>query len=261
MNPEFGLLTWKAEGQEAPGTLFHSRNPHVPTNTSGITLGRGYDLKQRRSADVFRDLVSIGIEEETAKAFSNGAGLSGNSARQYLNDNNLANYEITKQQQIDLFTISYGEARDDIFRIARKVDVVRAYGKVDFDALHPAILEVLIDLRYRGDYTGTSSAFPTRKHIQELAADNDLEGFLEQLSRKEIFSPNLTADRLNRRVDFLLYAVEEQNLREQGNFELNATSSTSRTNGPGLVEQCVIPSNHVWWRIRIFQMLRRTKFY
>ena len=61
--------------------------PHVPTRYSGITLGRGYDLKYKTPEKVFKDLRRIGIPKSYAEKFSKGAGLNGNSAKNYLKVN------------------------------------------------------------------------------------------------------------------------------------------------------------------------------
>ena len=40
--PKEGKVTFNSEGTE--GGFFHSRKLHVPTASSGLTLGRGYDM-------------------------------------------------------------------------------------------------------------------------------------------------------------------------------------------------------------------------
>ena len=47
-----GQLTFDSEGLECPNLsdkckLYHSRIPHVPSEQSGVTIGRGYDLKRK----------------------------------------------------------------------------------------------------------------------------------------------------------------------------------------------------------------------
>lgn len=41
--PKEGTITFDSEGTE--GGLFHSRKLHVPTFSSGLTIGRGYDMR------------------------------------------------------------------------------------------------------------------------------------------------------------------------------------------------------------------------
>jgi len=54
LNPMEGGLTFDAEGQERRGRYF-SRVAHVPGPWSGVTIGRGYDLKYRKADEVVND--------------------------------------------------------------------------------------------------------------------------------------------------------------------------------------------------------------
>ena len=58
--PSRGVLTWEAEGSE--GGRYHSRVLHVPSNTSGLTIGRGYDMKDRSAAEAQKDLIAAGVD-------------------------------------------------------------------------------------------------------------------------------------------------------------------------------------------------------
>ena len=57
--PETGRVTWDSEGSE--GGRFHSRRPHVPSDSSGVTIGRGYDMKSRPRSAVLTDLLRAGV--------------------------------------------------------------------------------------------------------------------------------------------------------------------------------------------------------
>ena len=192
-----GQLTFDAEGTE--GGPYHSRKPHVPTNTSGLTIGRGYDMKERSSAEVAHDLTHAGIPEATAKLYAGAAGLSGQKARDYIRNHNLP--EITAEQQKALFAISYAEAEADVRRICEKADVVSKYGKTDWEKLNPAIKDILVDLRFRGDYTPKA-----REHIQKLIVTSDLKGLAADLSDRSKWS-SVPQDRFQRRRDFARKAL------------------------------------------------------
>ena len=58
----------------------------------------------------------------------------------------------------------------DVQRICDKSDCVKIYGQVDWAELNDVIKAVIIDFRYRGDYTPSS-----RKLIQKIVADNNIE--------------------------------------------------------------------------------------
>ena len=68
--------------------------------------------------------------------------------------------------------------------------------RLAWDNIPEKIKEILIDLRYRGDYNVS-----TRSHLQRLAYDGDLESFGKMLSDRPLwlFVPK---DRFKRRVDF-----------------------------------------------------------
>ena len=77
-------MTFDSEGNDNKNSIYFSRKAHVPSDKSGITIGRGYDLKKRKSADVYKDLVRAGVNKELARKLSKGAKLKGNAAKTYL---------------------------------------------------------------------------------------------------------------------------------------------------------------------------------
>lgn len=190
-----GLLTYEAEGME--GGPYHSRKLHVPSNSSGLTIGRGYDMKEKTSETIEADLTEAGVENGDAKLLAGAAKLSGDLAKQFIVNNNLQDFEISMDTQEILFNASYEKMSADVKRICNKADCVKIYGKVEWDELNVAIKEVLVDLRYRGDYTPAS-----RKLIQKMVADNDLESFTRTLSNRELWS-RVPQDRFDRRAKFL----------------------------------------------------------
>lgn len=190
-----GQLTYDAEGTE--GGPFHSRKLCVPSACSGLTIGRGYDMKEKTSAQIDADLTRAGLADDEAKQLSPAAGLSGDVAKQFITDNHLAAFEISMDVQEALFNHSYAAVAADVLRICSKPDCIAAYGAVDWDNLNPYIKEVLVDLRYRGDYNPTS-----RKRIQSLIAKNDVQAFTEDLSTPDNWA-NVPKDRFDHRVAFL----------------------------------------------------------
>ena len=191
-----GLLTFNAEGME--GRFFHSRKLHVPSDNSGLTIGRGYDMKEKPSRKIETDLSLSGVVNRKAIILGRATKLSGNQARQFIVNQGLEDFEISIETQEKLFNISYSEMSEDVQRICNKPDCVKAYGEVNWNELNVAIKEVIVDLRYRGDYTPNS-----RKSIQKIVAENDLEQFILMLSDRELWA-QVPEDRFNRRVDFLL---------------------------------------------------------
>jgi hypothetical protein len=193
-----GQLTFDVEGQEMRGPFF-SRVPHVPGPTSGVTIGRGYDLKLKRRARVLADMEQAGISRELAERFAGAIGKRGNDAKDYI-ESELVGVEITPAQQEELFLSAYADLERDVIRICNKADVVRIYGRTDWETLHPAIRDVTVDLRYRGDYRSSA-----RKRIQKTIAQNDLSGFAAELDDENFWRIDLGVprDRFERRREYL----------------------------------------------------------
>jgi len=191
-----GQLTFDAEGTE--GGPYHSRTLHVPRNTSGLTIGRGYDCKEKSPPKIAEDLIQAGLNPSDAQRLSMSSGLFGDEARAFIDAHQLRDFEISVEVQDRLFSLIYAELTADVKRICAKPDCVAAYGSVDWPNLIQAMKDVLVDLRYRGDYTPAS-----RKLIQAYIANNDIHGFSRILCDKS-FWPTVPTDRFERRKQHLL---------------------------------------------------------
>jgi hypothetical protein len=200
LKPSRGTVTFDSEGVEQPGSKFHSRVFHVPTASSGLTIGRGYDMKMKAKSKIAADLTSAGVAPADAQKISAAAGLSGQAARNFVAANGLSNFSISQEAQVKLFEISYREEEAEVKRISAKPDCVAAYGKVDWDKTHPAIRDIAVDLKFRGDYTSE-----TRKLVQKLLATNDLANLKRVMAAKSSWSA-VPDDRFKRRNDFLAKA-------------------------------------------------------
>jgi len=125
------------------------------------------------------------------------AGLSGNIEKAFIKTHKLEKFEITQQQQVSLFNISYKEEAGTK-RLCTKMDVVAKYGKCDWAKLDSAMKQILVDLKFRGDYTGS-----TRKLIQKYVVANDTKDFLKALSdRSKWLKQRVPSDRFKRRLTF-----------------------------------------------------------
>ena len=195
----FGQLTFDAEGLEKPGPYF-SRRLHVPGPWSGATIGRGYDMCERSRNEIVADLTAAGLAKAKAEKLAQARGLKGKQARDFIAAKGLGEIEVTAKQQNALFVLTYQELEGDVVRICGKADVVAKYGALSWDALHPAIRDLLVDLRYRGDYTGA-----TREKVQPPAVKNDLAAFRRALSTEDYWvgQRGVPKDRFRRRRDYL----------------------------------------------------------
>ena len=191
----FGQLTFDAEGMETPGRFF-SRRLHVPGRWSGATIGRGYDMGFRSRTEVVSDLTASGVTSTKAGKFALARGRKGKQARDFIKEKGLDFLEITPREQKALFLLTYRELEGDVIRICNKVDVVEKYGALQWDALEPVIRDVLVDLRYRGDYTGA-----TREKVQPAAVKNSMDAFARALSDEDywIRQRGVPRDRFRRR--------------------------------------------------------------
>ncbi|TQV74217.1 LysM peptidoglycan-binding domain-containing protein [Exilibacterium tricleocarpae] len=198
-----GQLTFDAEGLETPGRFF-SRRPHVPSASSGVTIGRGYDMKERSAEEIVEDLTVAGVAPGQAQKFAQCRGLQGARAEQCLRENNYTRLTITPRQQQRLFDITYAELMGDVVRISGKPDVVAKYGETDWQQLHPLLRDVVVDLRYRGDYTGA-----TRERVQPVMVQNNLTELNELMADRDYWveTRGVPLDRFRRRRDYLASAL------------------------------------------------------
>lgn len=224
LKPKAGNLTFEAEGTE--GGLFHSRKLHVPPGASGLTLGRGYDMKSKSEAKIIADLVRSGVDSATASKISKASGLTGEKARQFIKDQQLADFEISPTGQVTLFESSYELERNEVVRISSKADTVAAYGALDWKHTDPAIQDLLVDLKFRGDYTPA-----TRKIVQPLAVKNDVSGLAAAMSNKSIWI-NVPPDRLRRRADYMQKAVDALQQQPNKPLVIPRGAPTSLKNAP-----------------------------
>ena len=62
-----------------------SNHLYWPTGASGVTLGAGYDMKDRSAAAIKADMLQIGLSAAQAATASQGAGLKNNAALAFAN--------------------------------------------------------------------------------------------------------------------------------------------------------------------------------
>ncbi len=200
-----GQITFDAEGNDDPNSRFFTRTIHYPpVGDSGVTMGRGYDMGNRSQEEIRNHLQASGFDASKIAILVQAAGLKGNQAAQYVRNNKERVGVITHDQQKMLFQIVYQELKNDVIRITTKSDVESRYGETDLENLHPAIMELVVDLRYRGDYHPR-----TRQRIQPLMVNNDLQGLTTLMADRGYWvdTYNVPLDRFNRRNQFMQDAV------------------------------------------------------
>lgn len=131
------------------------------------------------------------------------AGKQGTTARQFIIDNDLLDFQITPLAQKGLFAISYADEAAEAKRVCTLKRVEDIYGKCKWDELDYRIRETVVDLKYRGDFTDE-----TRKPIQTHIVKNDLEKFKTVMSDKSKWV-TVPTDRFDRRKK-LLFSAEKK---------------------------------------------------
>jgi len=193
--PSSGLLTWEAEGTEGGRT--HSRKLHVPNDSSGLTIGRGYDCAMRTSTEIAKDLIASGVNGDMANTLCRAAKLRGIAARYFIVKNDLMDWEISTEAQFKLFQRILPEyerrAKNEYHKEAKSSgEEAHPWEKLD-----QKLKDVLIDLSYRGDFTGkkrTSAFNATRSNTINEA----INGFADRAQW-----PGVPTDRFDRRVTYL----------------------------------------------------------
>ena len=186
-----GQLTFDNEGLENPGGRFHSRILHCPGSWSGVTIGRGYDMKLRSQREVRRDLVNAGVDAATATAMSKGAGLKGNRAKRFCRANR--SLSITAEQQKNLHDVVYGEKR------AYAADRIKKWTGTDLDAATQTVQDILVDLFFRGDMTRRKWK---ANNFKRIVSGNDTAALLRLLRNRSLWG-NVDTSRYEARIAYL----------------------------------------------------------
>lgn len=150
MNVKKGQITFDAEGNDIETSQYFSRVIHWPGNSlSGVTIGRGYDMGDRSKAEVKQDMIKAGISSDSATALSQGAGLKGIKAKEFVDKNKKTIGKITHAQQINLFNNIYPIYEQ---RTQQNYDkwTANQKGRVIWNNLDQAIRDVLVDFVYQG---------------------------------------------------------------------------------------------------------------
>lgn len=166
-----GELTTTGEGSDAQTKYIHWPD----TAASGVTLGKGYDIGSRTEQQVIDELVAAGMDETQATKISKGAGKKGQAAGDFVTANKDDVGEIAKsvqQQLLATMLVEYTAKAKDLatsttatkdgsgyYTNARGREIndgvdAGTYVLTDaqWDALHPAMVEFVTDLKYQGGY-------------------------------------------------------------------------------------------------------------
>lgn len=155
LNVAEGQITFDAEGIDYVTAVepfrqhrypFFSRVLHWPGDrNSGVTLGRGFDMGRRGVGEIFSILRRAGIEEDKSTICSKAAYLRGKEAGLFVTVYGPLVGEITHQQQISLFAISYREKVDYARNLYSAYQPMSSWMMLD-----SKIRDVVVDILYQG---------------------------------------------------------------------------------------------------------------
>lgn len=156
-----GQLTFDAEGNDVENSTFFSRRIHWPGNSeSGVTIGRGYDIGSRSKEEVYRDLSGSGVPDNIASLISDGAGIKGGAASNFVLENKNSTL-ITRESQHRLFEKIYPDyvlrAKSNYERWTTAQSIndanipsVSISDKINWEILDDKVKDVIVDLVYQG---------------------------------------------------------------------------------------------------------------
>ena len=149
LSVEEGQVTFSAEGDDYPSSPNFSRKIHWPKSNSGVTLGRGYDMRLRTEEEIYQDLVMAEMPKEEAEKASKAALLHGAKAAQFVSKNKNKIEVISTKVQKQLFEMIYPA----YVSTARRIYEKRTHNKphrVEWNKLSNAVKDVLVDFAYQG---------------------------------------------------------------------------------------------------------------
>lgn len=157
-----GQITFDAEGVDYITAVAPFRQPqrmpsfsrilHWPGTVSGVTIGRGYDMKNRSAGQIQTEMRLAGIEEYKAVICSKAAHLAGREASNFVKDYGPLVGEITHLQQIRLFETIY----PDYVKLSEYYYKTYTTGKhaivdaVPWNNMNKQVKEVFVDIAYQG---------------------------------------------------------------------------------------------------------------
>ena len=140
-----GQMTFNVEGSDNPKSRYFSRRPHWPGGASGVTIGRGYDMKFRTEQSVYLDLTGAGVPKGDAEKLKKGAKLTKTAAKNFCSQNK--GVVISHAAQKELFYIALRQEENVAKSLVRKwTGDSKLWAKLD-----PTVRDMTIDLKYRGD--------------------------------------------------------------------------------------------------------------
>jgi hypothetical protein len=188
-SPEGANFLYRREAQRGV-----SNHLYWPGGSSGVTLGPGYDMKERSHAAVVGDLVRIGLTRATAEKAAAGARLSGSKAEDFADDNDDL-VSLSSHQETQLLRLAVKEKEP----IVRRHLIVQL-AQYEFDALVSFV------------YNPGGSFLPVAHAINQGKVTHAMHVIGSRVHSGARFSPGL-ADRRRREVQLFLHGLYQDHTR------------------------------------------------
>lgn len=193
LHVRMGQITFDAEGVDyltavepfrQPENMPHfSRILYWPGKNSGVTLGRGYDMKKRSPGQILTELRQAGIEEYKAVICSKASGLVGLKAvMNFIKGYGPLVGEISHLQQVRLFEIAYREKCEFAKGVYSRQSKSIA-NPISWSALDSRIKEVFVDTIYQGNKSAP-------KMVQIMAKGGSRSDIIEYLNNDPYHGKN-----------------------------------------------------------------------
>jgi hypothetical protein len=92
-------------------------------------------MRRKTQSTITKDFATAGISTTNSNDLKKAADSFGASAEQFIIDNDLLDFQVSSEQQLKLFKISYDAEAKEVKRICNKTDVVNLYGKTEWTSL------------------------------------------------------------------------------------------------------------------------------
>ena len=87
-----------------------------PSGGSGVTIGAGYDMKDKKAPQIKSDLMAAGASADVAEKLSKGAGLSGSAASAFVKENKTLLNDKGKDFEVKLMAPELEKAGKEVDR-------------------------------------------------------------------------------------------------------------------------------------------------
>ena len=192
-----GQFTFDLEGGDKAGSVNDSRVLHHPTPDSGVTIGRGVDLKYFTAEMVDSLFGSAGFSQSDIGLFKQAAGKTSNAADDFVKSNKEVIGRISVDQQNALFQIAYPlkqEYASEVYSRALVGLTGDKTSQANWAGMNEKIKTIYTDLLYQGALPAAAA----RTYLLPAMLENDVGAFREglikynqTLTKNDVISRNI----------------------------------------------------------------------